>query len=182
MAEYETIRSLAESVTEPFMVWTDEPLDLVHRVFWSYDPRNLQISIRWLDAERMRSPGALWDEFCAALQFPHFFGRNWNAFIDCLRALDWELRRSHVLIVVNAESLLADDRPDGLEHFRHVLGFVADELSREYQESFDRRRPPTPFHVVFHAAGAGADRWQERLNTGGLVVPKMPLRNPASWP
>jgi hypothetical protein len=34
---HQTVRSLVESVAQPWLVWTDEPLDLVSRVFWQTD-------------------------------------------------------------------------------------------------------------------------------------------------
>ena len=73
----------------------------------------------------MRSPNALLNEFSAALQFPHWFGRNWDALVDSLHALDWEFRRSYFLIVINAHSLLADDTPGGLRRFFELLESVA---------------------------------------------------------
>jgi RNAse (barnase) inhibitor barstar len=36
-----------------------------------------------------------------ALEFPDWFGRNWDAFFDCLTDLSWLPARGHVLILVN---------------------------------------------------------------------------------
>ena len=180
--EHATIRSLAESVAKPWLAWTDEPIELLHRVFWQYDPRNLQVSVRWLNGSRMRLPENLWDECSAALQFPFWFGRNWNAIVDCLTALDWDRRRSYVLVVSNAQEVLSEDSEGGLAHFLAVLEIIAVRLAVEFQESFDERRPPTPFHVVFHAQpGEDAQRWQDRLAELRLTVAKLPLRSESSW-
>lgn len=183
MGQYETIRSVAESTVQPWLCATDEPIELLARVFWQYDPRNLQLSIRWLNGERMRTADALWGELCAALQFPHWFGWNWNAAIDCLREAGWESRRSYIILVRNADCVLIDDHEAGaLAHLAGVFSQVAGNLAEQVQESFDERRPPTPFHVVFHAEGAASSAWDARVAADGLVVPRLPVRNVVSWP
>ena len=36
-----------------------------------------------------------------ALEFPEWFGRNWDAFFDCLTDLSWLPARGHVLVLLN---------------------------------------------------------------------------------
>jgi len=38
-----------------------------------------------------------------ALQFPDYFGINWDAFEDCLRDLSWFSSRGYVLVIANIE-------------------------------------------------------------------------------
>jgi hypothetical protein len=121
------------------------------------------------------------DEMAAALQFPHYFGRTWPALDDCLRECDWEPRRSQLLIVRDASSLLADEPPDRLELFLSHLELAAECLSEEYQESFDHRRPPTPFHVLFHKTEDAKGAWLERLAGLKRTAVRLPIRNPISW-
>ncbi len=129
----------------------------------------------------MRSPDALWGEFRSALQFPHWFGRNWEALRESLRDLDWDRRRSYLLVVTNAHDMLADERDHGLADLAALLESVAEELSREHQQSFDERRPPTPFHVLLHVDVAETPAWEGRLEAAGLEMAKLPIRDPASW-
>ena len=41
-----------------------------------------------IDVEEFRSVAAVFDEFAAAFQFPYYFGRNKDAFDECMRDLD----------------------------------------------------------------------------------------------
>ena len=51
-------------------------------------------------------------ELAAALQFPHYFGDNWDALEECLGDLDW-LDTSHLtLIITNTDKLLTHHEPD----------------------------------------------------------------------
>jgi Barstar (barnase inhibitor) len=41
----------------------------------------------------------------AALEFPGWFGRNWDAFFDCLADLSWLPAGGHVLVLLNAAEM-----------------------------------------------------------------------------
>ena len=42
-----------------------------------------------------------------ALEFPDWFGRNWDAFFDCLADLSWLPAGGHVLVLLNAAEMRA---------------------------------------------------------------------------
>lgn len=44
---------------------------------------------RVVDGAAMGDRDGMFDEFATALEFPAWFGRNWDAFLDCLRDLSW---------------------------------------------------------------------------------------------
>ena len=72
-------------------------------------------------------------ELARALQFPKWFGGNWDALQDCLGDLSWSQARGHVLIVEDAKA------GDELAIFMDVLG-----SSAEYWAARGR-----PFFAVF---------------------------------
>ena len=43
-----------------------------------------------------------------ALEFPDWFGRNWDAFFDCLTDLSWLPSRGHVLVLFNTAEMRSD--------------------------------------------------------------------------
>jgi hypothetical protein len=43
-----------------------------------------------IDCREIRDDASLHDKFAAVFGFPVFYGRNWNAWIDCMTSLDEE--------------------------------------------------------------------------------------------
>lgn len=70
-----------------------------------------------------------------SLEFPEWFGSNWDALEDCLTDLSWLEGDGHVLLLDDAGSLAADD-----------FGVFADVLSSSAQYWAGRGRP---FFAVF---------------------------------
>lgn len=55
-----------------------------------------------VDGRACRTRAAFFDEVARALDFPPYFGRNWDALVDCLRDVG-----PVALVVAHAEGLLA---------------------------------------------------------------------------
>ena len=83
--------------------------------------RGSELRVARIDLEGVADKGALLERISAVLEFPAWFGRNWDALLDCLRDLSWSKARGHVLLFENAERLSAGDRETLLE----VLGEAA---------------------------------------------------------
>ena len=84
---------------------------------------------------------ALLSVIAAALDFPRWFGGNWDALEDCLADLSWSKAAGHVLLIEGAASLPADER-----------GILVDILASAAASWKDRGRP---FFAVF-VEGASA--------------------------
>lgn len=78
---------------------------------------------------------ALMERIASALEFPHWFGGNWDALEDCLADLSWSKADGHVLLVEGAEDLPADER-----------GILADILASAAASWAQAKRP---FFAVF---------------------------------
>lgn len=101
-----------------------------------------------LDVARIDLAGAsdkeqLLARIAAALSFPDWFGRNWDALEDCLGDLAWRGDRGHVLLIEGFENLRAR-RPDD-------FGMLLDVLASSAQYWLEQGRP---FFVAF-VDGAG---------------------------
>ncbi|MEO3930818.1 barstar family protein [Micromonosporaceae bacterium B7E4] len=70
-----------------------------------------------------RTRAALFTEWAARLDFPDYFGRNWDAFEECLTDLVAE--RPRTLLVTDAAELLADEPPEQLGILLGVLDTIA---------------------------------------------------------
>ncbi|WP_369744483.1 barstar family protein [Paenarthrobacter sp. AMU7] len=138
------------------------------------------VVVRTLRGRKMRERQSLMDEVGAALQFPSYFGENWDALDECLSDLDWMLPvTSLALLIQDAEQVLADENPDQLQIFvsllRNAISTFAEAV--ELGEVWDR--PPIPFHVVLQADPKAAAVASQRWETAGgslmlLNVPDKP--------
>ena len=78
---------------------------------------------------------ALMQRFAGVLDFPRWFGGNWDALEDGLGDLSWSKSGGHVLLIEGAADLPADDR-----------GILVDVLASAAAWWVDRKRP---FFAVF---------------------------------
>jgi hypothetical protein len=83
------------------------------------------------------APGkaALMERIARALEFPRWFGGNWDALEDCLADLSWSQAGGHVLLFEGAAGLPADER-----------GILMDVLASVAASWVERKRP---FFAVF---------------------------------
>lgn len=77
--------------------------------------------VRHVRGRRMPTLAALFDEFAAALQFPYYFGRNKDAFDECLGEVGETVGPDAVVVVLDADALL-DEQPAALSWFAEAVG------------------------------------------------------------
>ncbi|PIU20270.1 MAG: hypothetical protein COT18_03155, partial [Elusimicrobia bacterium CG08_land_8_20_14_0_20_59_10] len=69
-------------------------------------------------------------------KFPAYFGRNWDALLDCLRSLPDDLPAGgYVLVIKNSEKFLSAS-PADLEDFRDIAGEARAFLAEKMKKSF----------------------------------------------
>jgi len=78
---------------------------------------------------------ALLARVAGAMEFPGWFGGNWDALEDCLSDLSWSKAEGHVLLIEGAAGLPADER-----------GIFVDILASAAAAWSERKRP---FFAVF---------------------------------
>jgi len=88
-----------------------------------------------IDGGAVPDKAALMSALAAAFRFPAYFGKNWDALLDCLRSLPNELpARGYVLLIGNSSAFLAG-RPRDLEDFADVAAeakaFLADKFKAD---------------------------------------------------
>lgn len=101
--------------------------------------REQGLETRWLRASKMRTAKALFDEFSAVLQFPPYFGENWDALDECLNDLDWLEGDGAALFIMNADQLLQDAPPED--------GRILFEIMQAAESNL-------PFHIVLQSRDA----------------------------
>ena len=92
------------------------------------------------------TPANLFAEFARALEFPDYFGHNWDALEECLADLEWLPAKGYILLITDAAQVLPDDEEE-YETFLEILR-DAGEAWGSGQAGMGARQA-TPFHVLF---------------------------------
>ncbi|HUI65932.1 MAG TPA: barstar family protein [Bacteroidota bacterium] len=100
-------------------------------------------------------------EFARALDFPSYFGGNWDALEDCLTDLEWLSSESFVLVLTNADLILRND-PESWRTLASVLQSAAAHWANS--------NPATSFHCLFHCEPGTAEDLRARLGAAGVSV------------
>jgi RNAse (barnase) inhibitor barstar len=111
-----------------------------------------------LSGAASRTRAGLFTEWATALAFPDYFGRNWDALVDCLRDLVAE--RPRTLVVTDAVELLADEPPAQFAALLAVLGEVA---SGSDENPAVGRGPEPALRVILGSGPAAAPELRQRL-------------------
>ena len=88
------------------------------------------VEARLIRGHKMRTAGALFDEFAAALQFPCYFGENWDALNDCLTDLVWLPGKAYILFITNSHRLLEEAGSEERRRFLELLAHIAESWSK----------------------------------------------------
>ena len=95
------------------------------------------------------TPATLFAEFARALEFPDYFGHNWDALEECLADLEWLPAKGYILLITDADQVLSNDETE-YETFLEILR-DAGEAWGSGQAGMGARQA-TPFHVLFAVA------------------------------
>lgn len=101
---------------------------------------------RLIRGKRCTTVSALMQEWAAALQFPYYFGHNWDAMNECLADLEWLPGKYYVFCLTHIEQVL----PGQEKEFANYVGVLSYAVREWKSSSEDSSRPPVPVHVVFH--------------------------------
>ncbi|HLW99456.1 MAG TPA: barstar family protein [Candidatus Acidoferrales bacterium] len=110
-----------------------------------------------IDAGHTQSVSPLLDRFAEAMNFPSYFGLNWDALLDLLQDLSWDSAKGYVLTLSNADPLLRLEN-NGFSVLLRVLE-SAIRSWRDGRGEYGERTDAVPFHVIF----SGSDAVREQL-------------------
>jgi RNAse (barnase) inhibitor barstar len=108
------------------------------------------VAARRIRGHKAMTSAALFDEFAAALQFPYYFGENWDAFHDCLHDLEWLPGKAYTLFLANSNRLLEKESQEELHLFLGLLASAGEEWAK--QGAGERPRSAKAFHAVLHCS------------------------------
>ena len=111
----------------------------------------------------MKTYESLMDEIAAALQFPDYFGENWNALTDCMSDMNDRMPGdAYIIVVVDAQDVLVDESEEDIRVLLKVLHNNSEWWSKPVigNPPFDRNA--IPFHTLFECSPSVLDRVYER--------------------
>ena len=99
-------------------------------------------AVRTIQGKKCRTPSTLFGEFARALDFPDYFGHNWDALEECLADFEWLPAKGYILLIHDADAVLPEDE----EEYETLLEILSDagEAWSKGQTAEGRR---APFHV-----------------------------------
>lgn len=110
---------------------------------------------------------ALFQEFAAALQFPWYFGENWDALNECINDLEWLPTKSYVLLVSHVDAVLPESSKE-FHIFAEILSGAAATWWSPDPASSEHDRHRTVFRVIFHCCPEKEGAAKERLQRAGV--------------
>ena len=82
-----------------------------------------------IDGSLCKTTDQLFDHFELQLDFPAYFGGNWDGFEELLNDLSWANAKHYAIHIVNIEDLLSEEDPEELETFLDILLDAASQWS-----------------------------------------------------
>ena len=120
---------------------------------------NSRAIVRVLRGSKARTADRLFDEFAAALQFPHYFGENWNALDECLNDLEWLPGDSYTLFFTHSRHVLDEESPGQLSLLMQILEGAADASGAACKARFVAAGPAVPHCLSVLARERTSARW-----------------------
>lgn len=127
-------------------------------------------AVRILRGKRMRTFDRCLQEFAAALQFPYYFGNNFNALTECLSDLEWLNARGFVLAFEDGVEVMADEPTQDRSTLWRIVGGVASEWGVAVQQGEAWDRPAMPFHAVLHSEPQRRAELDELIESNGITA------------
>lgn len=115
--------------------------------------------VRTVAGHRMRTLSGVFDEFSLALQFPGYFGRNKDAFDECIAELeDLPPGNGYVVVVTQPDEVLSSAEPADFRWLVQSLESAACEWARPVEQGESWDRSAVPFHLVLAGVGDALSR------------------------
>jgi RNAse (barnase) inhibitor barstar len=116
---------------------------------------------RVISGAHCRSTSGLFAEMARGLEFPDYFGHNWDALEECLADLEWLPAKGYIVLFTDAQLILPDDE----EEFATFLEVLSDAGEAWASGQAGREgKGPIPFHTLLTVA----ERDEAKLRRWGL--------------
>lgn len=131
------------------------------------------VTARVLSGTRARTTRELMDEFASQLEFPEYFGHNWNALADCLTDLSWLNGLAYVIAIDQAGYLLEHEPENTLILFLRLMNDVCEQWAAPVNLGEDWDRPATPFHLLLCDSPEHFSAFRARIGAATVEIPDL---------
>lgn len=121
-------------------------------------PPSGAVVVARLDGGKMSTADEVFEQFSDALDFPAYFGWNWNALFDCLSDLSWRPADSYLIIVEHAEEILLDKK----EEFSTLFSILS-RSAREWADPLGRPGGQGVAFKVLLLVGGNVESLRQRI-------------------
>jgi len=128
--------------------------------------------VRFIRGGKMFNVEGMHNEISAALQFPWYYGENWDALEECINDLEWLPAKAYILIFTDAEQLLVREDDEVFAILIRTLNDAA-ALWNGQVESGAQFQAFAPFHVIFQSSDK--ERFTSRLQLAGFSCAELAL-------
>ncbi len=101
-------------------------------------------AMRTIQGKKCGTPSGLFGEFARALDFPDYFGHNWDALEECLADLEWLPAKGYILLITDTQAVLPEDE----EEYDTLLE-ILDDAGEAWSKGQTAEGRSAPFHVIF---------------------------------
>lgn len=126
-----------------------------------------KVAVRFVRGRKATTAAHFFDEVAAALQFPYYFGENWDALNDCITDLEWLHAGAVVLCVTDAGRLLEASAADASK-FVAVIKAAAKAWNHQGKSNTAKA-----FHIVMQSSVADEAATRQRWQALGLTLNKL---------
>jgi hypothetical protein len=127
---------------------------------------------RVIRGQKSRTTADFFNECAAALQFPSYFGENWDAFEECLTDLEWLSGDAYVLLITNSSHLLDKEPAEQLHLLLQVLNETGQEWNQPVHDSGSR--PARPFHFMLQCRKEEEAGLRKKLQAAKVTFDSLP--------
>jgi hypothetical protein len=112
------------------------------------------------------------NEVSAALQFPYYFGHNWDAFRECVNDLSWLKGASFLIIFDSAQHLLTESADD-FQILLRILTDSHDEWRAVTTDFGARGTLPMAFQSVLACEPEATEALEQRLRDANATYTRL---------
>lgn len=130
------------------------------------------VVVRVVNGNDCRSARKLFQAFAKDLEFPSYFGFNWDALDECVADLEWLPANGYMIILSHAMEILPNNERD-FRFLVEALKHAAEDFRSPATDSVTER--PKGFCVVWHCLLEEEVELQERLFNVGVSSSRLPV-------